>query len=179
MVLFPRPSNSLNPVNNYLHARSRFFCQPEARQRVLRAVWFFSWTNIRMKISSRFGYHCTLAGKRRQETKTAAICGKRKLSRCAESSSSRRKAAWRVEALQRHAKNVSWDFAHTTSHALVPNPDTLLPVFEDFGVRRMTCRARAKHNASGPHLRSGASAAPCINAALLRSDWGKVKDDLT
>lgn len=100
----------------------------------------------------------------------------RKFSRRAKGGSNRHKAARRVEALHQYAKNARKDFAHQTSHALVSNPDRLLLVFEDLGVQRMTRRAKPKQGEQGRYLRNGARAKSGLNAAILRSSWGKVKE---
>ncbi|MHB1702246.1 MAG: RNA-guided endonuclease InsQ/TnpB family protein, partial [Acidobacteriaceae bacterium] len=100
----------------------------------------------------------------------------RKLSRRAKGGSNRRKAARRVEALHQYARNVRKDFAHQTSHALVSNPGTLLIVFEDLGVQRMTRRAKPQQDEQGRYLPNGAAAKSGLNAAILRSAWGKTKE---
>ncbi|SCC93027.1 transposase [Thiomonas sp. X19] len=100
----------------------------------------------------------------------------RKLSRRTKGGANRRKAARRVEALHQYAKNVRRDFAHQTSHALVSNPSKLLIVFEDLGVQRMTRRARPQQDADGRYVRNGAAAKSGLNAAILRSAWGKAKE---
>ncbi len=100
----------------------------------------------------------------------------RKQSRRAKGGSNRKKAVRRVEALHQYARNVRRDFAHQTSHALVSSPGTLLLVFEGLGVQRMTRRAKPRQDANGKWQRNGAAAKSGLNAAILRSAWGKVKE---
>lgn len=114
--------------------------------------------------------------KSRMEKKAAAIRRwQRKLSRRTKGGSNRRKAARRIEALHQYARRVREDFAHQTSHAIVCDARTDLIVFEDLGVQRMTRRAKPKQDEHGRFLRNGAAAKSGLNAAILRSAWGRVK----
>jgi putative transposase len=118
----------------------------------------------------------TEAQKARMDKKAASIRRwQRKLARRVKGGSNRRKAAKRIEALHQYSKAVRQDLAHQTSHTLVSDPGTLLIVFEDLGVQRMTRRAKVKQDAQGRFLRNGAAAKSGLTAAILRSAWGRVK----
>lgn len=48
-------------------------------------------------------------------------------------------------------------------------------VFEDLGVQRMTRRARPKQDESGRWVRNGAAAKSGLDAPILASSWGRIK----
>ncbi|SCC93020.1 transposase [Thiomonas sp. X19] len=148
------------------------------RQELLeRAVGVDRGVAIPAMASTGHAFDFSDAQKRRTEKKAAAIRRwQRKLSRRAKGGANLRKAARRVEALHQYSKNMRRDFAHQTSHVLVSDPSTLLIVFEDLGVQRMTRRARPKQDEHGRHVRNGAAAKSGLNAAILRSAWGQTRE---
>ena len=105
----------------------------------------------------------------------AAKRWQRKLSRRAKGSANREKAKRRIDRLRQYARDVRRDFAHKASHAIVSDPRAAMIVFEDLGVQRMTRRARPKQDASGRWMRNNAAAKSGLNAGILASSWGRIK----
>jgi putative transposase len=97
----------------------------------------------------------------------------RRLARRVKGSANRRKAQRRIAAAKRYGREVRWDFAHQTSHALVTAPEHLLLVFEALGVQRMTKKPKPRQDENGRWLCNGARAKAGLNAGILRSAWAR------
>ncbi len=114
--------------------------------------------------------HQTRIQKNRQHGNT----WQRKASRRKKGSKNQRKAYQKVAHYQQYEKNVRYEYAHQTSHALVTNPTADLYVFEDLKIPQMTQRPKAKNDASGRFLANQAQAKASLNRAILSSAWGQV-----
>lgn len=118
-------------------------------------------------------------------TQTARIARKqaaakrwqRKIARRTKGGANRRKAIARVSRLRAYEGRVRTNFAHQTSHQLAADPDYLLYVFEALGVQRMTRKPKAKPDPDRPGhwLKNQARAKAGLNAAILRSCWGRTR----
>ena len=83
------------------------------------------------------------------------------------------KARHRIARTYDYQRNVIEDFAHQTSHRLVSLEEIWVYVLEALKIQNMTKRPKAKYDEAGKPLRNGASAKAGLNAAVLRSGWGK------
>lgn len=85
------------------------------------------------------------------------------------------KAKRKVARYQRYGRDVRWDLAHQTSHALASDTRYKLFVFEALQVKNMTKKAKPKQDEQGHWLRNGAAAKSGLNKAILASCWGQTK----
>ena len=83
------------------------------------------------------------------------------------------KARRRIARTYDYQRNVIEDFAHQTSARLVSLEEIWVYVLEALKIKNMTKRPKAKYDEAGKPLRNGASAKAGLNAAVLRSGWGK------
>ncbi|TFE65635.1 hypothetical protein A7Q10_10390, partial [Methylacidiphilum caldifontis] len=98
----------------------------------------------------------------------------RRAARRQKGSKNQQKAYRKVARYHQYEKNVRYEYAHQTSHALVVNAAYDLYVFEDLPIQPMTKRPKAKKDAAGHFLPNGRAAKAGLNRAILGSAWGEV-----
>lgn len=97
----------------------------------------------------------------------------RTLARRRKGSRNYAKAKRRLSRAYDYRRNVVEDFAHQTSAALIKLDEIWLYVLEAPKIKNMTKRPKARYDEAGRALPNGASAKAGLNAAILRSGWGK------
>ena len=96
----------------------------------------------------------------------------RRAARRKKGSRNQKKAYRKAARYQQYEVNVRQEYAHQTSHALVVHAEYDLYVFEDLRIKNMTKRPKAKKDAAGRFLPTGAKAKAGLNRAILSSAWG-------
>ena len=95
-----------------------------------------------------------------------------RMARQQKGSANREKTKRRVAKKKAYGANLREDFAQKTTHVIVHGPERLLSL-EDLAISNMTKAPAPKTDAQGRHLPNGHAAKAGLNAAILRSAWGR------
>jgi putative transposase len=96
----------------------------------------------------------------------------RRMARQQEGSANRAKTKRRVAKKRAYGTNLREDFAQKTTHAIVQCSEQLLAL-EDLSLSNMTKAPAPRQDAQGRYLPNGRAAKAGLNAAILRSAWGR------
>jgi putative transposase len=116
----------------------------------------------------------------KQEKKAARYLSScdRRISKQTKGSRKHKKFTKRKQQLNKKLSNRRKDFNHKTSKQIADSNYEVV-VLEDLKVQNMTKKAKPKKDTSGNYIRNNKKQKSGLNKAILRNNWGQLKDFLT